>query len=88
MDKAEIHALLMMELSRQADGIVDALAEFESNPNASTFRAAENIPHKLILQALDVVVGQVAQAASRNAESDSTVKKTAATTDGVKSASN
>ena len=88
MNKSEIHALLMTELSRQADGIVDALAEFERNPNASTFRAAENIPHKLILQALDVVVGQMAKTAAKNAELDCAVKKTDATMDGGKSASN
>jgi len=88
MNREEIRALLTMEINLKLNEVVDALAEFESNPNALTFRDAENISDKLISQALDAAIGQVVQAAAKNVESDSTVKKTAATTDGGKSASN
>lgn len=88
MEKAEILALLLLEINRRAEVMVDALTEFESNPSAATFLAAENISHEQILQAVDATVGQVLQAAIRNVDSSDAVKKKAATMDNGRLKSN
>lgn len=89
MDKDQIRSLLLTEIERRSGEAAEALAKFVANPGALSFRDAENTLHAQMAQALDAIVGQVAQAALDNAEAKDagTGKKTAGAMGGGKSPS-
>ena len=76
MNKEELKKLLLEEIDKRSDAMLDAWLEFERNPSARTFRDAENIPHHEILKVLDAVTGKITQNAISETENSVELKKT------------
>lgn len=82
MTKEQIAEIFRRKFAEAVPGIVDALMDFQGNPNAETFRNAENTPHNLTAHALDQAIGEVLKAALDDRQSirdKKSPKKTGAT---------
>jgi hypothetical protein len=86
MTKEQIAEIFRKKFAEVIPEIADALMEFQANPNAETFRNAENTPHNLTAHALDKVIGEVLRETLDDRASvrdKKTPKKTGATDSGT-----
>jgi hypothetical protein len=57
--ESELRALIEQKMRDAMPGMIEAMTKFQREPNAKTFKDAENIPDSLVGKALDEVVGEL-----------------------------
>ena len=80
MTDEELNALVEKKLLERKAEIVQALKTFNRCPNAQTFKDAENIPDRLMGQALDDIVADVLQKTGGDVHLERPAKKNSGTT--------
>lgn len=76
----ELAALVRQKIQEKENAIVEALLQFNRCPNAQTFKDAENIPDRLMGQALDDIVAEVLQKTGGDVNLERPAKKNSGTT--------
>jgi len=80
MTDEELNALVEKKLLARKAGIVQALKTFNRSPSAKTFKDAENIPDRLLGQAMDDIVAEVLQKTAGDVSMERPAKKNSGTT--------
>lgn len=58
-NEAELRILIEQKMHAVMPEMIEAMMKFQQDPNAKTFKDAENIPDALVGKALDEVVGEL-----------------------------
>ncbi len=80
MTDEELNALVEKKLLERKAEIVQALKTFNRSPSAKTFKDAENIPDRLLGQAMDDIVAEVLQKTGGDINLEKPAKKNFGTT--------
>ena len=80
MTDEELNALVEKKLLERKAEIVQALKTFNRSPSAKTFKEAENIPDRLLGQAMDDIVAEVLQKTGGDVSVERPAKKNSGTT--------
>lgn len=78
-NEAELRILIEQKMRVAMPGMIDAMMKFQEDPNANTFKDAENIPDALVGKALDEIVAELLRDTAKTpppaAESSASQKK-------------
>ena len=80
MTDEELNALVEKKLLERKAEIVQALKTFNRSPSAKTFEDAENIPDRLLGQAMDDIVAEVLKKTGGDVSVERPAKKNSGTT--------
>jgi len=78
MTEEEMDTLVEKKLLEKKAEIVKALMGFNANPSAKTFKDAENIPDRLLGEAMDAVMSEVVARKAEDVKIQNPAKKNSA----------